>query len=123
MDESYKALAVQMATDPCFCAVISRLHSRADVLCNFYSQDTFVKPNWLLLWRLLPQATIGKFFSLKSEHIHHTVCCASGLAINHSSFQASLINTKARDPVEAHNFICSIFKLLLSSGGRVIRIK
>lgn len=62
-------------------------------------------------------------FSLWNLNIFITLCCAPGLAINHSSFRALLINTKARNPVEAPNFICSIFKWLLSSGGRIIEIK
>ena len=41
--------------------------------CNLYGEDTVLKPKWLLLQRILPQATVAMFFSLKSEHIHQTV--------------------------------------------------
>lgn len=51
-------------------------------------------------------------FSPWNLNIFIKLCCSPGLAINHSSFQASLINTKARDPAEAPNLICSVFKLL-----------
>lgn len=51
-------------------------------------------------------------FSPWNLNIFIKLCCAPGLAINHGSFQALLINTKARDPVEASNLICNVLKLL-----------
>lgn len=121
--ESCKALAVQMATRPSTsalssagytpglrCSAISTAKTHLWKKTGYYCGGSCLKQPL----ESVPPWNLNEFIKL---------CCAPRLAINHSPFQALLINTKARNPVEAPNFICSTFELLLSSEGRDVGIK
>lgn len=88
---------METAPELFFYPTTSRLHPQDDTL-QFVWQKHVFKTKLVIIAEALCFKQRFECFSPCNLNIFIKLCCAPGLTINHSSFQALLINTQGQGP-------------------------